>query len=226
MKGSALLPVLIAGVVPFIVLFLLVVTPGLGLVAWRPPTLWSDKLGPPSSNSGATLIVSDSSGAFVQTYQNSSAFGHGVEGEALVLNKYDFQGTLTWTHLIGNASNTTVNGMSLGSDGLYLVEQNYLDKFDLNGDHVWTVQLGTGIRAETLVANSTGVFVAGFADHPLTNQSFTGEVLFVRQYDSSGNLIWTSEFSNVNLTGASLSVFAGLSGVFTLFIGTDMALIS
>jgi hypothetical protein len=107
--------------------------------------------------------------------------------------------------------------MSLGSDGLYLIEQSYLNKYDLNGDRVWTVQLEAGVGAETIAADSTGIFVAGFADHPLTNQSFAGAVLFARQYDSSGNLVWTSEFSNVNLTGVSFDVFAGPSGVYVVY---------
>jgi hypothetical protein len=88
-------------------------------------------------------------------------------------------------------------------------------KYDLSGNQAWLREFGnrskSNIDVNGISVTSTGVYVAGFAN-PLTSQSFTGQVLFAREYDFAGNVVWTSEFSNE--TSAEVrGVYATTSGV-------------
>ena len=110
------------------------------------------------------------------------------------------------------------NAVSQGGDGIYVAGRinstASLLKFDQYGNQVWTRQFGSrgDVRAAFVAAEN--VYLAGVSS-PLTNQSFTGPVLYVRDYDSNGNIVWTSEFSNS--TGDSVTgLYADSSAVYIL----------
>jgi hypothetical protein len=220
MKGGGLLPVLAAGLTPFLVIVLLVAATGLSLVAWRPPVLWSEVLGSSHRASSVTVISSGDSGVFVEGYVNSSEFGGTGRGGSLFMSRYYSGGGVAWTRTVGNASNTFITGMSVGPDGLYLTGLNQSGgivlKYDLNGNLVWTREFdATAAEASNGVyATSSDVYLASSAN-PLTNQSFTGIVKFVREYDLAGDVVWTSEFSN-DSSGAVTGLYAASSGVYVL----------
>lgn len=216
MKGSAILPVFVAGVTPFVVLVLLVTGAGLGLVAWKPPILWSDTFGTPPASNSATTVASGPSGVYVEGYLNFSGVGDGAG--TLFLNKYTPDGEVVWARTIASANNTYIDGMSLGPDGLYFTGMNqndvgFVTKYDLSGSQIWMTQLETGAGGEAIAASSAGVFLAGQAN-PLTNQSFTGGVMFVREYDPGGTVVWTNEFSNAS--GHIYNLYAASTGVFVV----------
>jgi hypothetical protein len=220
-KGGELLPVLIAGLTPFLVIVLLVTATGLSLVAWRPPVLWSDTFGSSSKASSVTVIESGDSGFFVEGYVNSSSFARSGGGGYIFLSKYDPDGKVVWSHTIGNTSNALITWMSVGSDGLYLTGSNQSGgivlKYDLNGNLVWTREFGaTEAEASNgiIYASSSDVYLASSAN-PMTNQSFTGIVKFVREYDLAGDVVWTSEFSN-DSSGTVTGLYAASSGVYVL----------
>ncbi|HXL51141.1 MAG TPA: hypothetical protein VN949_04950, partial [Candidatus Limnocylindrales bacterium] len=73
MKGSALLAVLFAAITPILVLALLVAGAGLGLVLWRPPVIWTDQLGTPSTNpNGFTGIAVSNTSLYAGGYLNAT----------------------------------------------------------------------------------------------------------------------------------------------------------
>ena len=72
-----------------------------------------------------------------------------------------------------------------------------------------------GVVLSAISAWSNGVFAVGSSDHPVTNQTFTGSnILFLRRYDSIGDLVWTSEFSNSSTSVDGVS--SSTSGAYVL----------
>ena len=222
LKGSAFLPILIAGITPLFLIGLIVTGAGLGLVAWRAPVLWQNVFQVGPYQSAASSIVADSSGAYVQGYLNYSGSGPGDQG-TLFLNRYSTTGTLAWSRETGKTSDTYVYGESLGSDGIYLTgnvnSSGLVQKYDLTGNQIWTREFGSSLAnnlGESISWSSTGVYVAGLST-PLTNQSFTGLVVFVREYDPNGNIVWTRELTNSSqdvggVYGDSSGVYVGYKG--------------
>ena len=125
--------------------------------------------------------------------------GIGWPGGTLVLTKYDPSGGLLWTHNIGN-SGADVLAISVGPDGLYSTGgnsslRNFLQKFDLSGNRLWTRNSTDG---QGVMATSTALYLGGESR--------------VSGYDLDGDLVWTSQL--LNATGRVLSVFADSSGVY------------
>ncbi len=198
MKGGAILPVILAGLTPILLLAFLASGIGFGLVAWQPPKLWTSTFGAPTGGDNAAAGVSaDPSGVYLVGYTNYS--GIGWPGGTLVLTKYDPSGGLLWTHNIGNSS-ADVLAISVGPNGLYLTGgnsslRNFLQKFDLSGNRLWTRNSTDG---QGVMATSTALYLGGESK--------------VSRYDLDGNLVWTSQL--LNATGRVLSVFADSSGVY------------
>ncbi len=94
MKGSAILPVLVAGVIPFLVLALIVTGSGLGLVQWRPPTIWTDQFGTPGTNpNGVMGIAVSSTNVYAGGYLNATDYFTGVP----FVRSNDFGGRVLWS---------------------------------------------------------------------------------------------------------------------------------
>src|SRR5690348_8785531 len=114
MKGSAILPILLSGLTPIVVLTLIITATALGPIAWKPPTLWIDSFGRGSNINSATVITADSSALYVQGITNGSLIG-GPSG-TLILRTYGLDGSLMMTRAIGNTSTALVDGISVVSD--------------------------------------------------------------------------------------------------------------
>lgn len=225
MKGGALLPVVAAGLVPIALFTLLVLGIGLQVVAWRPPLLWSDQFGVSGGYNGATSIAANSAGVIAAGYLNSTQFG--LSGGDFFIRRYQIGGGLIWTKTFPLTPLSGPLEVSIGTDGVYGVLQTNdtisVLKYDFNGVQMWTRQFRGLIdmtlpSAPALSATARGVYVAGQVNGEITNQSFTGNyVAFVREYDTNGNVVWTSEFSNS--TGSVNGVYADSSGVYALTTG-------
>src|SRR5438067_746624 len=137
MKGNPLLPIIAAVLTPFLILTLIVTGTGLGLIAWKPPVVWSSMFGPSSGGNGAAAIVTDPSGVYVEGFLNSSGIQGPGGGGSMFLSKYDFGGSDIWTRNIGNTSDGFIDSMSIGAEGIYLsgldLKGGLVEKFDLNG---------------------------------------------------------------------------------------------
>jgi len=163
-KGSGLLPLVVAALAPFLILLLIVSGTGLGLVVWKPPTLWSDMFGGSGGANSATVVASDSSGAYVQGYINNSGPGRG--SGSIFLTKYDPTGGIVWTRTIGSTNDSFIDGLSIGPDGLYMSggypEGIRLLKYDLSGNKIWEIQSPiTGNQPGASSVSSTGFYFAG-----------------------------------------------------------------
>jgi hypothetical protein len=212
-RGGAIIPLIVAGMTPFLVLIVIVTGIGFRLVAWQPPVQWTSTFGSATGgNNAAAGVSTDSSAVYLAGYTNYS--GITLPGGSLLLRKYDSSGATVWTRAIGNSS-LDIAALSAGVDGLYLTGINntsrsgYLEKFDLSGNKVWSTNstIGTG----GVSATSNGVYLAG--------ESLTGQSL-ASGYDLNGDSIWTS--SLINGTGETTNVYANLSGVYVVgnLVGT------
>lgn len=217
MKGSTFLPIVLSGITPVIFLGLLITATSLGLVSWRPPVIWTAEFGTPNSLNAATGVAVDKAFAYVAGYVNASRFH---DSGSPLLKKYDSQGTLVWSRTIENSpQNSLITGLVATSDGVYAVRTGFgnttLLKYNLNGDLSWAKDTGLMNCCE-IAGNANGIYLAGSSDRPLTNQSFSGVVYFVREYDLSGNIAWTSEFANQTNGASVYGLYADSLGVFVV----------
>jgi len=205
LKGSAILPIVLAGLLPILLLAFLASGIGFGLVAWQPPVLWTDTFGNATSRGDNAIVgvSSDSSGVYSAAYSNYSGLGY--PGGSLHLTKYDPNGGLVWTHTVGNF-NADIRAISMGAGGIYLVGDNvdlpagvgYVQRFDSTGNRLWTSN-STGGRVVSATASE--VYVAGQST--------------IQEYDLKGNLLWTSQiFNTTTSNGEIYSVHADGSGAY------------
>jgi hypothetical protein len=159
--------------------------------------------------------------------------------------KYDTNGGQLWTRQFGTSPEDAVQGAFADGTGVYVCgntsgtlsgqasaggDDAFLAKYDAAGNLVWTDQFGSpGADAALGVsANSTGVYVAGFAGAPLSE--FAGTALagpapagnfaaFLVKVDFNGNLLWNSQFgaadsdsANAVSTDGSAVYVAGQTG--------------
>jgi len=94
----------------------------------------------------------------------------------------------------------------ISSGGL---DDAYVRKYDATGAELWSRQFGAGGQSSvsSLAADSSGVYLAGYADNPLPGQTTAGA--FVRKYDPDGNELWTHQFD-----GYANSIAVDSSGVY------------
>ncbi len=133
------------------------------------------------------------------------------------------------TRSIGDTNDTVFNAISVGTEGIYLsgsnvtsIERAILLKYDLAGNKIWKREFHVYNLLEGSVdaisATPSGVYVTGISG-PVTNQSYTGGVSWVRNYDSAGNVVWTTEYSNDTTTFNG--VYASTSGVYVSYYAVN-----
>jgi hypothetical protein len=217
LKGSALLPVIIAGATPFLVLTLIVLGTGVQLIAWRPPVLWADQFGIFSDTlptaSGATAVAIDNVDLYVAGFEN---YVSRVQGSAF-LARYDSGGHEIWTSTVsGNTSSaladaaSPISGIAPWSNYLYIAanvnESSLIMKYDNAGNRVWISQFG-GPQSEiaAISASANGVNVIGY--------HFDQRATLVQEYDFDGNRVWSVAS---NYSAALVDLKASISGVYVL----------
>ena len=72
MKGAGVIPVLAAASVPLLLFGLIIGGVGLGVVAWKPPILWSNTFGIQFASNGVTAVAIDSNNCYLTSYLNST----------------------------------------------------------------------------------------------------------------------------------------------------------
>ena len=207
MKGSALLPLFVAALTPFLVLTLIVSGTGFGLIAWKPPFLWSHTFGVSGADNGAAVAASDSSGVYVQGYFNST--GVGADSGILFLNKYDPSGGVVWMRTIRSANYSYGNGLSIEPDAIYLSVSNltgsFVQKYDITGTKLWEREYVNQTSLDDVVSSSTTNLYVAWAK---------GNALFIREYEGNGGVLWTDEFYNSTYFGVITGLYGSGSGVY------------
>ena len=166
----------------------------------------------------ASLQSSPSNGLAVATsldgfiYVTGDSTGNSGS-EDIFLTKWDSNGNIIWTKLLGTPQTDVGNSVSVSPDGLFIYVTGYttgnlsnqinagsydifLTKWDSNGNLIWTKLLGTpqydvGFSA-SVSPDGLFIFVTGATAGNLSNQINAGsEDIFLTKWDSNGNIIWT-----------------------------------
>ncbi|MGH8649468.1 MAG: hypothetical protein ACREUP_09210, partial [Burkholderiales bacterium] len=148
------------------------------------------------------------------------------------VRKYDVNGSEQWTRQFG-ASNVD-EALAIASDGtsIYVVGalelgalpgqtaaggvDAFVRKYDASGNEQWTRQFGTadGEHAYGVAVDASGVYVAGRTNGALAQPAQNSDV-FLRKYDSSGNVVWTRQFGTTG-TDYGNAVAVNASGVYVV----------
>ncbi len=166
---------------------------------------------------------------------------HVGEYDAFV-SKYDPNGDPIWTRQFGTASNDSAYAVSIVVEGIntyvYVAGSTggnlqgasaggvdaFLRKYDLDGNEVWTQQLGTSGNEEAngldvffdAITGKSNVYLVGY-----TTGNFPGEPdlveidCFISKYDDVGSVVthqWTRQFGSENSGDYAYSVVADASG--------------
>ena len=217
-KGSALLPVLAAGLTPLLLIGLLIVGSTLGLVLWRPPVLWTDQFGDQDATSNVGHLAAGDSGIYASGFLNTN----GTPVGNAFIRKYRADGALVWTTMIPANSALFTTGISLASDGIYIIGDSVsytLLKYNFDGILLWSKLAEPSVELSAIFATPTNVYAG------LTNVTFYGRpIVYVREYDAQGNVIWTSQFPNsTSIVSSVMGIYVGAPEVLIL---TGLALVA
>ncbi len=174
---------------------------------------WTDQFGGVSDESGQGAVVDENGDLFV----TGTIDGAGANEPTAFLRKYSSSGTLLWGQDFGGAEPENPTGLAVhgsvlymsggtnydleGGSGLLGKKDCYLRKYDLDGNAIWTKQVGGDDREnECLVATdgAGSIYVAGTTDGNLGEPDVVGsdDDAFLRKFDSDGNVLWTRIFGS------------------------------
>ncbi|HWF08477.1 MAG TPA: hypothetical protein VG297_08430 [Bryobacteraceae bacterium] len=163
------------------------------------------------------------------------------------VRKYDSTGTILWTRQFAllNGQRTgpmDANGIAVDSTGVYIVGivstadlngpgrlrvgnslASFVTKYDTNGTLLWTKQSAAtttgGESASSVTASGGAIYVTGgtFDATATTGGPTIAQGIYLRKFDTSGNILWTSQFGS-STNDIAYSVTADSSGAY--IVGT------
>ncbi len=144
----------------------------------------------------------------------------GKESAELVdvfVRKFNKDGIILWTTQFGTNSSEVANTVAVDRSGnIYVAgytwgslegdnkgaKDAHISKLDSDGNILWIRQFGTEFYDEAFnlaVDNSGNIYVAGYTWGTLSEKSFGSQDIFVAKFNSSGTLIWISQFGTDKL---------------------------
>lgn len=163
-----------------------------------------------TSSTSAQTVAVDAAGNALVACNTSTTLGDGC------VRKYDTAGNLTWTQTISTSDIDSASAVAVGPAGSVVVvgttrgtlpgQMNagfadaWVRKFDALGNELWTRQFGVygNDSANAVAVDAAGnIVVTGVVDGAFPG--FTaggGDDLYVRKYDSAGNVVWTRQYSS------------------------------
>ena len=182
--------------------------------------LWTSQFGTADPD-GANAVCINSAGICVAG--ETTNFGVPDYPTDVFVCQLDGSGNQLWSHQFGSpdpADDDGAYGICADSTGTYVVGETegvlpgqtssgsfdaFVRKYDASGNELWTRQFGTAGRDASvdICADSAGPYVGGFAGGyaggdpggALPGQTNFGHGdVYVRQYDASGNELWTHQF--------------------------------
>ena len=194
--------------------------------------LWTREFGVNAQPAVANGVAVDATGVYVVGRSELGDILGNRRGESIdcsaVVNKYDTNGNLLWTHVVSNGvPGESAVGVALNGGGVYvagnirptaLTTGMYLRKLDSTGKELWTSEFDSGRDGDTaygVAADATGAYIVGYTLGSLTGKPVTNQKLFIRKYDPNGKALWTDQFGTPNPEYA-YAVSASASGVYVV----------
>jgi hypothetical protein len=190
--------------------------------------LWTRQLGTTEAEYGYGIVVDPSGNAYITGKTHGDLDGNANTGnEDIFVSKYDTNGVLQWTSLLGTAGNESGSGIAADSNGnVYITgytngdldgntnaggEDIFISKFNTNGILQWTSLLGTVVNESgsgITVDPNGNVYITGYTNGDLDgNTNAGGRDIFVSKYDTNGNGLWTSLLgTTINDRGHDIAV--------------------
>jgi uncharacterized protein (TIGR03437 family) len=188
-------------------------------------------------------VAVDATGVYVVGQSFGTLPGQTSGGNAdSYIRKYDHDGNELWTRQFGTSGNDET-ARAAASDGVKVYvagytngvfpgqtapiggqfsKSSFLRKYDVNGTEQWTRQYSsesgttnTSI-ATGVVADASGVYVAGYGGVLPGGTAAGGFDLYVRKYDHDGNVVWTRQFGS---NGSDVGQSAALDATGIYFVG-------
>lgn len=178
---------------------------------------WMTQLGSSAHDKGFAMAVDGLGNSYI-TGGTEGSLGSGNAGASdAFLAKYDSSGSRQWTRLLGSAGwdqargvavdgsgNTYITGLTTGSLGADNegVHDAFLAKYDTNGIHQWTQQVGTGVddMSFAVVVDDLGrSYIAGRTAGDLDGDNQGLDDAFLTRYDADGEMLWTWQFGTNQL---------------------------
>jgi hypothetical protein len=189
------------------------------------------QIGGDGSDAGNSVGVDASENIYVAGTTESALNGPLMGDSDVFVRKLDAQGRVLWTLQLGSARFDYFGALAVETSGnFYLAYHStdsdsglksvaHLDKYDPSGTLLWNQEsTSMGITAIT-VDESNDLYVTG-ASLGVSNSSVTG---YLRKYDASGLVRWTTQFGTPSYSRAVAVDAAGLSYVVGLTDGLDGA---
>ncbi len=177
--------------------------------------LWTRQDGT-GQDDDARAVATDASGhVFVTGFVRGDFHGvTRVGGADVFINKYDTNGNRLWTVLFGSDITDEAFGITCDADGNVIVTgwtdgsieglpalsngDNFLAKYDSNGQRVWLREWGT-FNKDTGYALATdaarNIYLSGYTTGPLyTNAAFGNRDVFLAKFDAGGTNQWGRQF--------------------------------
>jgi len=188
--------------------------------------LWIRQFGTEDSDFAGGVLADSEGNVYVvgRTGTNMAGQSHLGRTDAYI-RKYTAAGIEVWTRQFGTSKTDQARGIAADSAGkLYVIglttgefpgqtrlgkmgptgvgkTDNFLRKYDANGNHIWTRQFGTE-RIDTvddLALDLAGnIYVAGKTTGAFDGYENLGYVdAYVRKYDTDGKVLWTRQFGTI-----------------------------
>jgi hypothetical protein len=217
MKIPTFLLVLLVGVIPILSFTVLILASTFTVVAWQPPTQWTNQLGAGASSGNQVLFLQvQSDGLYAGGYLGYDLALGGSSTRGLFVTRYDLSGHQKWIDLFGDPSKSLLTGIALGNGGIVAVGhlngngKSFLQDYAINGTKVWNSTFSTDPYGDYV--ESTSGFGSAFyltRAYGLANQSY---VDMLQAYDFNQRLLWNSTIG-LDSQGASLLLYASSNGV-------------
>ena len=167
---------------------------------------WGRQFGTITDDRAAGVATDSSNNAYVA----GSTLGNlaGSKGSYdMFLRKYSASGGVSWTKQFGTSGFDYANAVAVSGSSVYVAGSTadgtasnytaYLAKFNSSGTQLWSRSFGSSAddyATDVAVDSSGNIYVVGYTYGAITGSNGGGTDMFVRKYNTSGNVVWTRQF--------------------------------
>ncbi|WP_043468904.1 SBBP repeat-containing protein [Limnospira platensis] len=195
--------------------------------------VWTTRLASNRSEIAHALTTGLDGSIYVAGFTNGDLGGEiNNGGTDAFISKYEPDGTVTWTRLLGTSNWDGARALTTGFDGsIYMAGETWGDlngeinqsgadgfiaKYEPDGTLVWTRLLGSNGwgAANALSAGLDGsIYVAGLTEGDINEEIFNrgGNALISKYEPEDGTLVWTRQLGSPNADQAN-ALTTGLDG--------------